>query len=149
MQETLDLTVDSFGEDFRTVRVLGKGDKEVVLPVGKMAAHFLKFYAAEIFPRLNIKKQDKLFLSTQTGKVINKNVMYGILRSYANKLFPGQPMGTHIFRYSACTHLGEEGVDIRIIQEFMRHEKPSTTMRYIAQSFQRLQSVHKDSHPRA
>ena len=55
----------------------------------------------------------------------------------------------HTFRYSIATHLAEQGADVRMIQEFLRHDNPRTTTRYIAQGFKQLQSVHTETHPRS
>lgn len=147
--DLLSLTADHFQESNSLLRVKGKADKECVLPVGKVAKHFINFYIEHIHSKINVLKEKKLFLSVATGKALNKNVLYGIMRSYSDQMFPNRPLGTHVFRYSICTHLADEGVDIRYIQEFMRHSKPSTTMRYVSQSYQKLQQVFNETHPRS
>ena len=143
------LTADQFSGDYRTLRLKGKGEKEAVLPVGKIASHFVKYYTTEVFPKLNHREQACLFISTRSGQVMRKDVLYQLIGQYGKNLFDGRYLGTHVFRYSACTHLADEGVDIRLIQEYMRHAKPSTTMRYVHQSYQKLQQVFKDTHPRS
>ncbi len=147
--EVIHVKRDDLSEDMRTIKVMGKGDKEVVLPVGKVAAHFLNFYCENIWPLINKHNEEYLFLSARSGKLIGKQPFYMMIRKYGVKLNPPQDIGPHVFRYSVCTHLVDEGVDIRFIQEFMRHEKISTTARYVKQSFQKLKEVHKDTHPRS
>ena len=146
--ELLQVKRGDVGEDFRTLNVIGKGDKECVLPVGKMAAHFLKFYIAEVWPKLNVNGHETLFLSTRSGEPIDEHSFYNLIRAYSDKLGFPEPVGPHVFRYSVCTHLADMGADIRLIQEFMRHEKISTTARYIKQSLRTLQEAHKATHPR-
>ena len=147
--DVISLTAEQFSGDYRTVRLIGKGDKEVVLPVGKVAAHFVTFYLDQVYPKLNQHSHSQMFISIQSGNPMSRHVLYQIVGSYGKDLFEGRYLGTHVFRYSICTHLADEGVDIRYIQEFMRHEKPSTTMRYVHQSYQKLQQVFQDTHPRS
>ena len=147
--DLISLTADQFSGDYRTLRLKGKGDKESVLPVGKVAAHFMKFYTEQIYPKTNTKGHSELFVSLRSGQHMSKNVLYQLIGSYGKQLFQGRYLGTHVFRYSICTHLADEGVDIRLIQEFMRHGKPSTTMSYVHQSYQKLQQVFNDTHPRS
>jgi integrase/recombinase XerD len=149
LHEITTLTPDNFTEDYRRVKVRGKGSKDAVLPVGRMAAHFTRFYTEKIYPVLNRHSTDKLFLSVTTAAPLDKHVVYNSLRTYLKQIVPDRNIGTHIFRYSICTHLSEAGVDIRLLQEFMRHEKISTTARYIKRTFSRLQDTHKQTHPRS
>ena len=137
-----------FGGDFRSIRVLGKGQKEAILPVGKMAAHFLKFYIEKVWGNLNKSGCDELFLSCYTGKQLNDYQIYRIVKGCGVLAGFKETITPHTFRYSIATHLDEEGVDIRYIQEFLRHEDLGTTARYIKQGFHRLQSVHHNTHPR-
>lgn len=147
--ELLSLRRKSFDEDFETVRVMGKGNKEAVLPVGRVARHYLRFYVDKVFPGMNKQEQDFLFIDCNTGRHLSKPGLERNLRAYGKEAKLKTPLSPHVFRYSVCTHLAEEGVDIRLIQEFMRHDSINTTARYIRQSFERLQEVHRSTHPRA
>ncbi len=149
LHEVTLLSPESFTDDYRRVKVRGKGNKDAVLPVGRMAAHFTRFYIERIRPVINTTGSDKLFLSVTTGAPLGRHVIYNSLREYLRIIVPERTIGTHIFRYSVCTHLSEAGADIRLLQEFMRHEKISTTARYIKRTFSRLQDTHKKSHPRS
>ncbi|MBF0199242.1 MAG: tyrosine-type recombinase/integrase [Planctomycetes bacterium] len=137
-----------FGDDFRSIRVLGKGQKEAILPVGKMAAHFLRFYIEKVWTTINKTGCEELFLSCYTGKRLNDYQIYRIVKGCGVLAGFKETISPHTFRYSIATHLDEEGVDIRYIQEFLRHDDISTTARYIKQGFHRLQSVHHNTHPR-
>jgi integrase/recombinase XerD len=139
LSELMQLTDEHFFDDYRRVRIRGKGQKEAVLPVGKIAAHLLKFYIRKIFPKINVKHTKQIFISVLTGNPMNRHIIYSALRIYFKQLIPDRTMGMHVFRYSVATHLADEGVDIRLLQEFMRHDKPSTTERYIKRTFQQLQ----------
>ena len=145
--EVLSLKEDSFADDFRTVKVNGKGGKEAVVPVGKMAAHFLKFYCDTV--RLRIARETKLlFVGVNDGSGLSSVSLEKIIRDRSQQAGLSK-VTPHCFRYSVCTHLVEEGVDIRLIQEFMRHESIDTTARYIKHAFEHLQEVHRKTHPTA
>ena len=140
------LKVDDLAEDYRSLQVMGKGDKEAVLPVSKIAAHYLKHYLEKVYPSFNRHQQPYVFLSTFERTHLGDTQVQRIVKHYADQLgFVG--VSPHVFRYSVATHFDEEGVDIRYIQEFLRHESIGTTSRYIKQGFHRLQQIHKKTHP--
>jgi integrase/recombinase XerD len=141
------LKLEDFAEDYRSLRVMGKGSKEAVLPVGKIAAHFVLFYAEHVWGDFNRRGCSELFLSTFKRGPLCEYQVYRIVRDAALKAGIVQKISPHVFRYSIATHFDEAGVDVRYIQEFLRHEDLSTTSRYIQQSFHRLQTVHRQTHP--
>lgn len=145
--EVLLLEHENFCENYRTVKVIGKGNKQCVLPVGKMAAHFIKFYSEHIWPQLNKHSHKELFLSLKRKTPLNKNILSRLVQDYAKAAGITKAISSHTFRYSAATHLADLNVDIRLIQEYMRHEYANTTERYINQSFTKLSQVHKRTHP--
>lgn len=147
--ELLSLTAQNFSEDCRTLTFIRKGQKEVSLPVGKVAAHFVRHWIEQVWPKLNQGHEPELFLSLKTKKKMDKQTLWALISKYAKQILPERDLGTHFFRYSACSHLADEGVDIRILQEYMSHEKTYTTMKYIQQSFQKLQEVFRKTHPRS
>jgi site-specific recombinase XerD len=146
--EVTSVTLGQFSPDYRTVRVQGKGGKEAVTPVTRLCAHFLEFYMGEIWPYINKHNSKFLFLSVQTGKPLTSGHMNDIVKKYGKKSGLEKHLTSHIFRFSIATHLGESGVDIRYIQEFLRHNSMEATVRYIQQGFRHLQEIHRKTHPR-
>lgn len=146
--ECVSFTLDNFAEDLSTVKFMGKGSKEGILPISKMAKHFLKFYIDNIWPRVNKFKSDRLFLSVVTGKPLQIKSLEEIVRKYAKSLGLTGRFCTHGFRYSAATHLADHNADIRLIQEYLRHDKLNSTSRYIRQSLHKLKEVHGYAHPK-
>jgi integrase/recombinase XerD len=145
--EVCSLKADAIGEDYRSLKVMGKGAKEAVLPVGKIAAHYLKHYLENVYSFFNRNHSPFLFLSTFKREPLYEGQILRIVKEYAQKVAIALNVSPHVFRYSIATHFDEEGVDIRYIQEFLRHESISTTSRYIKQGFYRLQQVHRQTHP--
>lgn len=148
-EEVVGLKEKNFLDDFRRVRIVGKGDKEEYLPVTRICAHYLRFYCKEVFPVFNVHGVEPLFLSTTDFRPLQNLAVNSIVRGYVKKAGIKQQVSPHSFRVAICTHLAEAGVDIRLLQTFMRHEKVSTTGRYIHHTFKKLQQVHGETHPRA
>lgn len=145
-REILLIRDNMFYEDYTRLRIIGKGNKEAILPVGRMAAYFLRFYVKHVWPRLQKHNLPELFLSCTTGKPLWDSALRNIYAKYGRKI--NLKISPHMIRYSICSHLSDEGVDIRLIQEFMRHDSIETTARYIRQDFHKMQAVHKQAHPR-
>jgi integrase/recombinase XerD len=147
--ELVELKTSSFLDDYRCVKVMGKGTKESILPVGKLAAHFLKFYIEHVLPEPIKQNDNNVFISFNRQEPLKSKYVYQMVRDYGRKAQFKFDISPHVFRYSIATHLADNGVDVKFIQDFLRHESPRTTTRYIEQGFKQLQSVHERTHPRA
>ena len=147
--ELIALTPLCFSEKYRCIRFIGKGKKESVLPVSKLAAHFIEYYIENVLPNLPRKINNCVFTSLLSGAALNSKYIYQRVVAYGKEANFNFSISPHTFRYSIATHLAEQGADVRMIQEFLRHDNPRTTTRYIAQGFKQLQSVHTETHPRS
>jgi site-specific recombinase XerD len=146
--EIIELPCDAFSEDYRRIKVTGKGLKQAVLPVGKMASGYMKFYHLKLRPMVARKVDGVMFVSANTGEALHITVLNSLISKYCKKAEIKGRVFPHCFRYSVATHLSEDGADIRYIQHFLRHESLDTTSRYIQMSIQRLKQVHSQTHPR-
>lgn len=129
-----------------TVKVLGKGNKERIVPVGSKAAHALDEYLRE---RLGMNPGgDHLFVNTR-GDRLNVRSVDRIIRKYA--LLAGIPknVSPHVLRHTFATHLLGGGADLRAIQEMLGHKSLSTTQRYTHTSIEKLMEIYDKTHPRA
>ncbi|MGH7890996.1 MAG: site-specific tyrosine recombinase/integron integrase [Thermodesulfobacteriota bacterium] len=129
-----------------TVKVLGKGSKERIVPVGSKAAHALDEYLRE---RLGMNPGgDHLFVNTR-GDRLNVRSVDRIIRKYA--LIAGIPknVSPHVLRHTFATHLLGGGADLRAIQEMLGHKSLSTTQRYTHTSIEKLMEIYDKTHPRA
>lgn len=136
----------------RTVRVLGKGNKERVCPLHEGAVEAVQTWLerrGELLAK-PARKQDPaaLFLNFRGGRLTARSVERHLDR-YVAQLGLNRKMSPHALRHSFATHLLAGGADIRSIQELLGHASLSTTQRYTAVSFEQLQSVYDKSHPRA
>jgi integrase/recombinase XerD len=135
--------------DERFVRVLGKGDKERVAPIGRHAADALRRYLGRGRPYLDRRHRPELFLNAQGGPLTRAGAFL-ILRKLAEKagLDPAR-VHPHILRHSFATHLLEGGADLRSVQEMLGHADLSTTELYTHVSDRRRRELYYRAHPHA
>lgn len=133
----------------KTLRVIGKGDKERIVPIGSPAVKALKKYLEIARPKLSReKKYSQVFLSTR-GRPMDARAVYQVVAS----LLSGAPgpggSGPHILRHTAATHLLDGGADLRSVQELLGHASLGTTQIYTHVSNELMISAYEQSHPRA
>ncbi len=135
--------------DVRIVRVLGKGGKERLVPLGRPAAEAVRRYLALGRPHLDRRYRPELFLNARGGPLTRAGAFL-ILRRLAEKagLEPGR-VHPHLLRHSFATHLLEGGADLRSVQEMLGHADLGTTERYTHVSDRRRREVYFQAHPHA
>ena len=133
----------------RVVRVLGKGDKERLVPLGRPAAEALRRYLAMGRPHLDRRHRPDLFLNARGGSLTRAGAFL-ILRRLADRagLDPAR-VHPHLLRHSFATHLLEGGADLRSVQEMLGHADLSTTERYTHVSDRRRRDTYFRAHPHA
>jgi integrase/recombinase XerC len=133
----------------QTMTVVGKGNKERVVPVGGPALHALSDYLDSGRPELLAESSgDALFLGARGGR-INPRAVYGLV-SRVLEPYPGAgPRGAHTLRHTAATHLLDNGADLRSVQELLGHSSIGTTELYTHVSIDRLKKAYRLAHPRA
>jgi len=146
ISELIGLTLDQVYVQRGLVRVLGKGQKERMLPLGAEAQKALRDYLAEGRMTLLKTPTDAVFLN-RFGKPISRVGFFKIVKELAQQAGIDKTVSPHTLRHSFATHLLERGVDLRYVQELLGHRDVSTTEIYTHVSNQQLQHVFDTYHP--
>lgn len=144
----LDLEAVDFSRGL--VRVIGKGRKERIVPVGETATDALRTYIAQARSQTMIPTSPPaaLFYNRRGNRMGPRDVR-AMVALYATELLPGTSVSPHTFRHSYATHLLEGGADLRSVQELLGHVDLRTTQIYTHVSRERLRAAYEDAHPRA
>jgi integrase/recombinase XerD len=145
--------VDSHG--LPLVRVLGKGDKERVVPLGQLARLALAdWLSGEGRPRIVPKKwrrrsdAEAVFLNARGGRLTRVGA-FGVVKKYAARVGLEEKVSPHVLRHSCATHMLGRGADVRVVQELLGHASIATTQRYTKVSPEHLRRAYEGAHPRA
>tara|TARA_Y100001968_G_scaffold78045_1_gene69359 strand:+ start:4307 stop:5221 length:915 start_codon:yes stop_codon:yes gene_type:complete len=130
------------------LRVMGKGDKERLVPMGKTAKRWMKNYLnGPIQEILNNRQSDCLF-PTRTSTSISRQAFWQIIKKYAMKVGISAKLSPHSLRHAFATHLINHGADLRVVQMLLGHSDLSTTQIYTHIAQHRLKDLHEKHHPR-
>lgn len=129
------------------VRVLGKGNKERVVPLGKAASDAVARYLAESRPKYDRHASERLFLS-RTGKPLERIALWMLVEKYGRKSGLLKSISPHTLRHCFASHLLGGGADLRVVQELLGHSDINTTQIYTHVDQSRLKSIHERFHPR-
>jgi integrase/recombinase XerD len=150
VSELCGLTLDRVDLAARTLRVLGKGSKERLVPVGDVAAEALARWLERGRPAfaLRAKPTSAVFL-TQRGNAIDRTRVWQIVKEVARRCgVEPHSVSPHVFRHSFATHLLDNGADLRVVQELLGHASVATTEVYTHVDRRRMKDQHRQFHPR-
>jgi integrase/recombinase XerD len=149
VSELIDLRLTNILEDIGFLRVVGKGDKERLVPIGKDALKYLNIYRKDVRVHLTIKPgfENFAFLNRR-GKKLTRVMVFTIIKNLAIVSGLKKNISPHTFRHSFATHLIEGGADLRAVQEMLGHESITTTEIYTHLDRDYLRQVIQDFHPR-
>jgi integrase/recombinase XerD len=130
------------------VRVLGKGSKERLVPLGEEAVHWLQKYLADSRKKILGKKTSQSLFVTTRGAGMTRQAFWHLVRRHAARAIPGKPLSPHGLRHAFATHLINHGADLRVVQMLLGHADISTTQIYTHVARERLKQLHAKHHPR-
>ncbi|HQH19430.1 MAG TPA: site-specific tyrosine recombinase XerD [Bacteroidales bacterium] len=132
------------------IQIIGKGNKERIVPIGKIAIKQIMLYKDEFRQLIRVKKgfEDILFLNRR-GTGISRNMIFMIIKELAKTSGINKKIGPHTFRHSFATHLIEGGADLRAVQEMLGHESITTTEIYLHLNREHLRDAIMRYHPRS
>jgi integrase/recombinase XerD len=148
VSELVTLKVSQVSRDMGVVRVMGKGSKERLVPLGEEALSWLERYLKEARPALLGKKtSDALFVTTRAA-VMTRQAFWHLLKRYALQAGLRKPISPHTLRHAFATHLLNHGADLRVVQLLLGHADISTTQIYTHVAQERMKQLHAKHHPR-
>jgi len=150
VSELVSLRKEDIDLDIGYVRVMGKGGKERIVPVGEEGKKWVRRYVEEVRPSLlrDGGSEKPLFL-TRRGEGFTRQGIWKIVKGYASKAGIKGRVHPHVLRHSFATHLLSGGADLRSIQEMLGHSDISTTQVYTHVERERMKEVYRRYHPRA
>ena len=150
VSELVNLKVQNLFLDIGFIKVLGKGLKERLVPIGTKAAECISLYMKVYRTNINISEgfEGYLFINRR-GKNLTRNMIFIIVKDLAKKAGLNKNISPHTFRHSFATHLIEGGADLRAVQEMLGHESITTTEIYTHLNKDYLKEVVNKFHPRS
>ena len=134
--------------DIGYLRCLGKGNKERVIPVGKMAVRATIDYLRDLRPKLSKPQSGAFLLLSRTGAPLSRIEIWRLVKKYAVRAGMPRNVTVHTLRHCFATHLLSGGADLRSVQEMLGHVDIGTTQIYTHVDHERLRAIHKKFHPR-
>lgn len=148
ISELVGLTLSQVNLRLGVIRVIGKGDKERLVPIGDEALYWLQRYLqgarADLHP---LAGEEVLYLS-QRGQQMTRQTFWHRIRLYAQQAGIHKALSPHVLRHAFATHLLNHGADLRVVQMLLGHADLSSTQIYTHVAQQRLQALHLEHHPR-
>ena len=148
VSELVGLTLSQLSLQEGLVRVIGKGSKERVVPLGEEARSWLERYLTSSRPALLAGRTDGAVFVTQRGAGMTRQAFWGLIKRHAAAAGIAAPLSPHGLRHAFATHLLNHGADLRVVQLLLGHADISTTQIYTHVARERLKSLHAQHHPR-
>ncbi|WP_419153664.1 site-specific tyrosine recombinase XerD [Weissella viridescens] len=149
VSELVNLKLDDLHLEIGLIQTIGKGDKERIIPIGDVAAHWLQRYLTDGRPFLGKQQTADVIFLNDHGRQLTRQGVWKLIKQMVQQAGITKDVSPHTLRHSFATHILENGADLRIVQELLGHADISTTQIYTHISDKRLTEVYDKSHPRA
>lgn len=148
LSELISLTESSFNASNNTVKVLGKGNKERIIPVSAAVMEEVKQYGY-LKKSLPVETLAANLLVTTEGKALQPRAVYTIVKKYLSQVTTIDKRSPHILRHTFATHLTNNGADINAVKELLGHSSLAATQVYTHNTIEKLKNIHQKAHPKA
>lgn len=146
LSELIELKIPAIDFSSNSIKVLGKRNKERIIPIGKNISDLIKNYLIE---RAKLESEETFLFLTKIGKKIYPKLVYGIVNSYLSKVTTINKKSPHVLRHTFATHMLNNGADLNSIKEILGHANLSATQVYTHNTIEKLKNIHKQAHPKA
>ena len=150
VSELINLKLNNIYFDIGFLRIIGKGNKERLVPIGREASKYVKIYINDVRIHLDIKPgHESIVFLNRWGRKLTRVMIFTIIKNLAKSVGLNKNISPHTFRHSFATHLIEGGADLRAVQDMLGHESITTTEIYTHLDRDYLKQVIKEFHPRS
>lgn len=148
LAELLDIRLNDFSDDFHTLRIRGKGNKERIVPLIDYAAGKVSAYVERIKAEETCMPPDGFLFLNSRGKHASRSEIYRVVRDELTRMGVQGKRSPHVLRHTFATHMLNDGADIREIQEILGHSSLGATQVYTHNSISQLKEAYRGAHPR-
>jgi len=148
VSELVGLKVFEVNLEAGVLRVLGKGSKERLVPLGEEAVEWVRRYKKDFRSSLLKKRSSDHLFVTARGAGMTRQAFWQNIKRYGARAVPGKPLSPHVLRHAFATHLINHGADLRVVQMLLGHADISTTQIYTHVARERMKLLHAKHHPR-
>jgi len=148
VSELVSLRLGQLSQDMGVVRILGKGSKERLVPVGEVALDWARKYAGDARTALLGERLSDALFVTSRGAAMTRQAFWHLIKRYALRAGISKPISPHTLRHAFATHLLNHGADLRVVQMLLGHADISTTQIYTHVARERMKQLHARHHPR-
>jgi integrase/recombinase XerC len=149
LSELINLTDADVDISNQKIKVLGKRNKERIIPITSVLCDSMLKYIAFRKKTISLANQNDYFFVTEKGQKIYKKLVYRIVHSYLSRVSTFQKKSPHVLRHTFATHMLNNGADLNAIKELLGHSNLAATQVYTHNSISKLKSIYKQAHPRA
>ncbi|MBT8094929.1 MAG: tyrosine-type recombinase/integrase, partial [Gammaproteobacteria bacterium] len=146
--ELINLTQSQINLNQGVIRIVGKGDRERLIPLGEECQNWIRKFCASARLDILMDRQTDYLFPTRRGNRMTRQAFWHIIKRYAEKAGIRQKMSPHSLRHAFATHLLNRGADLRVVQMLLGHSDLSTTQIYTHVARERLKDLHGEHHPR-
>jgi len=148
LSELVGLTTDKIDFSSQSIKVLGKGNKERIIPMHPELKTLIEEYL-KVRAELEVNKSEKYLFLTEKGKPVYPKLIYRVVKSNLSEVTTLEKKSPHVLRHTFATHLLNQGAELNAIKDLLGHASLSATQVYTHSSFEKLKKVYKQAHPRA
>jgi integrase/recombinase XerD len=148
ISEAIDLKFHDIDFENKLIRVMGKGAKERIVPMGDEAVRLLKRYIERSRPVILGNRSSEFLFISKKGSLLNRKSVWRLIKGYCSRTDIQKNITPHTLRHSFATHLIENGADLRSVQELLGHMDISTTQIYTHLARKEMQKIHTKFHPK-
>ncbi len=148
VSELVSLTMSQINLQAGVVRLIGKGNKERLVPIGEVGIEWMEQYLSSARPELSKGNSTEWVFLSNRGDGMTRQAFWYVIKKTAQKIGISSTISPHTLRHAFATHLVNHGADLRVVQLLLGHSSLSTTQIYTHIAKERLKSIHQEHHPR-